>query len=140
MMRYAEKDAWIFAAHGGKWQTADGTYHSAGAAFRECAFEGWKRDFCHLAAALQHPPLQFPALSYAGPWQPRGRGKTRNPTPHDLIDIREWFRTRAAYLQEGQLEELNDKVLVVTYYPGMMRVIDHPNYCCVRVGDDAQGM
>ena len=120
---------------------ADGSYRQAGAAFRACAFDGWKRDFCHLAATLQAPlPRRFSDLTYAGPWQPRGRGRSRKPTPHELVDIREWFRTRAAYVDKDKLEELNENRLKVTYFSGMMRRVQHPYYCCVRVGDDIVGL
>jgi hypothetical protein len=127
--RYVEKDAFIFAAHGGTWRQSDGTYRTAGDGFKQNAFSGWKRDMCHLVFFLQEPRNPFPNLSYAGTWQPRGSGKVLLPNVYAIMDFRAWFERRAAYeLADGTLEDLDEGSLELTCYQTMVRPNPHPHY------------
>ena len=137
MDRFLQRDAWIFMAHGGEWQQADGTYRGAGRDFIRSAMTGWKQDFCHLSAFLKEPEIRHPNLCYNGMWQPRGRGKMQKEiSVQDLEDIKDWFDSRSSYV--GEVFD-PQQVQIVKYSSIIKPYPSHPTYTTVQAGDDVQG-
>ena len=142
MTRYALTDAWVYLAHGGKYEHADGKFRSAGADFKKCALSGWKKDFCPLAAFLQSAPIPYPNLSFAGQWQPLGTGQSFGKGHRagiddvDWGDILGWFRTRSARVDD---EVIHRRDATLTLFKSMIKPNQHPHYIKIDKGDDIVG-